>query len=410
MFDVLCSYWLAGLVIVSFWGYLYEKQIELSFKTVFLWAVAFRIIGIAGSPVLEDDFYRYLLDGCVFVSSGTPYGIPPSTLFGGNSLSPECQYVLNWVNNPDLPTIYGPVLQYIFAFSHLIAPTDIDLLQGILVIFDLGLIFLLGKATHTRNLLLYAWCPLVVKEIAFTAHPDVIGALLLFGAFFLHSQGKSLTACILAGLACCAKVFALVALPFFLFRKSLAHWVATISVMLLLYLPFLAQGNTDMLVLGIFVRDWKFNAIGFELAQLLLPDKVARLVCLILFVSWWCYYFYQYQSSKTNAIPHMDWIYGMFFLLCPVINPWYLVWLLPYAALRPSYWAWTASMVVSLSYINGLNLMESNLAAYEIDMRMYQLEIIAIAAALFLDYRAGRFDFSTLNTGLTKKRQPQSPK
>ena len=28
-----------------------------------LWAVAFRICGLAGGPVYEDDFYRYLWDG-----------------------------------------------------------------------------------------------------------------------------------------------------------------------------------------------------------------------------------------------------------------------------------------------------------------------------------------------------------
>src|SRR3954468_23469172 len=46
------------------------------------WAILFRIIGFAGAPIYEDDFYRYLWDGRTFATTGTPYGQPPSGSFG----------------------------------------------------------------------------------------------------------------------------------------------------------------------------------------------------------------------------------------------------------------------------------------------------------------------------------------
>ena len=48
-------------------------------------------------------------------------------------------------------------------------------------------------------------------------------------------------------------------------------------------------------------------------------------------------------------------------VLAPVVNPWYLLWVLPFAAIRPSLWAWTASVAVLVSYATGLNLQDMNL-------------------------------------------------
>ncbi len=374
---------LAGVYVLQTYG-----NLEISFRMVFIWAVIFRMIAIAGSPILEDDFHRYLLDGCVFVATGSPYGIAPSTLFAGSDLSPECQATLNWVNNPDLPTIYGPVLQYVFAFSHLVSPVNINFLQVVLAGVDLALIWMLAKVAPSRHVMLYAWCPLIIKETVFTAHPDVIGVTLLFAAFLLRSRGQSMLAVAVATLACCAKVFALIALPYFLFRKGLKHWALAFVVAFLLYIPFILQGHTDMLVLGIFVKEWNFNPLVFELLRNLFSDRDARFICLSLFVASWTYYFYRFHQKSNNSpalMPRMDWIFGAFLVLSPVINAWYLVWLLPFAVLRPTCVAWCASFAVVFSYVTGLNLMSANLAAYEVYSLAYTLEILLIATAFLYD-------------------------
>ena len=49
----------------------------------------------------------------------------------------------------------------------------------------------------------------------------------------------------------------------------------------------------------------------------------------------------------------------------PVFNAWYLVWLLPFAVIYPSCWAWAASVSVLLAYGIGLNLDLENLAPYQ---------------------------------------------
>ena len=83
---------------------------------------------------------------------------------------------------------------------------------------DLVLLGLLLRLAPARNVLLYAWCPLVVKEIAFTAHPDGAGACLLIAAIVLARDRHWRSAAVLLGLATGAKVFGLVLAPLVLAR------------------------------------------------------------------------------------------------------------------------------------------------------------------------------------------------
>ncbi len=406
--DFLGSYWAIGLLVLLYWLYLRHNNLTPSYAAVLFWAIVFRVIGIVGSPMLEDDFYRYLLDGCVFVASGSPYGITPESLFHTHSLAQECQYLLNRVNNPDLPTIYAPLLQYIFAFSHLIATANINLLQIIFVLFDIGVILILCRFADARNVLLYAWNPLVLKEIAFTAHPDIVGVFFLMAALTARYHQKSALAAVLIALACASKIFAVLALPYFLYQQKFRYGLLVAILLLALYLPFLLLANadtlnTDMWVLGVFMQHWQFNASVFLLLRHFLPDLMARGVCLGLFAGWWCYYFYRYHAPFVNSvsaanrayiIPRFDWIFGLFFVLSPVANPWYMLWLLPFAVIRPSCWAWLLPLALSLTYVTGINLLESNLNAYEIAVWAYALEIMIIVAALFYDYRENSGAFS----------------
>lgn len=361
---------------------------------VFIWACVFRLIGVWGEPILEDDFYRYLLDACLFVTYGSPYGITPETLFESHSLTPECERLLSGVNNPHLATIYAPVLQYVFVLIHLLSPVNLDLLQLTVVLFDLAIIVMLGKLAAPRTVLLYAWCPLVIKEFAFTAHPDVIAVALLLAALMCRTQNKMVWACILVSLAACTKFLAIVALPFFLFRQPMRYWLIVLATIVLLYLPFLIQHpRSDLEILVHFATHWIFNAPIFTLLSALFSDTFARYLCLAIFTCWYAYYFSRYQATcKPFDIPRFDWIFGCLFLLSPVLNAWYWVWVLPFAVLWPSTWAWTISVAIILSYCIGLNLPDLQLYDYQVHELALWVQVISVCIALFIDYRSQRFN------------------
>ncbi|MYA33105.1 MAG: hypothetical protein F4164_00420 [Gemmatimonadales bacterium] len=268
----------------------------------------------------------------------------------------QFQRILDQVNYPELPTIYGPVTQLIFLLGYALSPGSIVALQGPLILVDLAAIGLLLRLAPARAVLLYAWCPLVVKEIAFTAHPDGIAVCLLLSAIVMSQRGRLRPAAVCMALAVGAKVLALLLVPFVLARARPIDWGVFAGVLLLLYLPFAWQGGTDLATLVVFAREWEFNAALFSFLKPWMSNPAARAVCGLVLAAGVASYLVVYRRSASAAVPRGDWIYGGLLALWPVVNAWYLLWLLPFAAIRPSAWAWTASVAVLLSYVTGLNL------------------------------------------------------
>jgi len=354
-------------------------------RRLLAWAVVFRLVGLVGGPFYEDDFYRYLWDGFRFATAGTPYGAAPEEFFVDPAVPVLFQGVLDGVNYPELPTIYAPVTQVVFLASYWIKPASVAVLQGILIAVDLAVVVLLLRLAPARNVLLYAWCPLVVKEIAFTAHPDGVGVCLLLAAIMLARDRRWGFAAALLGLAVATKTFAMVLAPLVLVRARPKHWALFVGTVAAAYLPFIVAGGTDLVSLLTFARDWEFNSAVFALLKAAVAPSGARLVVGLLFAAFWVAYVLHYVRRGDREIPRGDWLFGVLLVLSPVINPWYLLWLLPFAVVFPSLWAWTASVAVLFSYITGLNLPDYTLQPYEQPVWGRGLEFGLIGLALAID-------------------------
>ena len=349
-----------------------------------LWAALFRLCGLVGGPLFEDDFFRYLWDGYRFAVDGSPYGRAPEEFFADSSVPERFRRVLDRINHPDLPTIYGPVTQLLFLLAYAVRPASVLPIQTLLVLTDLATIVLLLRLAPPRAVLLYAWCPLVVKEVAFTAHPDALGVCLLVAAIVLARRGRAGAAAVLLALAACTKVFALLLAPFVLAGMRWRAWVLFAAVVALVRLPFLIWGGGEAGTLAVFALEWKFNAALFDVLAFALPDLHARVLAGVAFVAFWWWCLARHRRSP-ETVARGDWIIGALLLLGPVINPWYLLWLLPFAVVHRSAWAWTASVAVLLSYVNGLNLGDFDLGPYETPAWVRPLEFGAIALACLWD-------------------------
>ena len=349
------------------------------------WAVVFRLCGLAGGPFYEDDFYRYLWDAYRFVQDGTPYGVAPEAFFSDPSVPAAFQRILSQVNYPELPTIYGPVTELLFLAGHVLRPGSVTALQATLILIDLVAIVLLLRLAPARGVLLYAWCPLVIKEIAFTAHPDGAAICLLLGAVVLAQRGRLRSAAACLGLAVSAKVLAVLLVPFVLARARLAEWAAFAGVLALAYLPFVWLGGTDLPTLAVFAREWEFNAALFGLFKPWMPAATARVTCGLALAGGLAWYYGRYRQSASGAVPRGEWIYGLLLAVSPVVNPWYLLWLLPFAAIRPSSWAWTASVAVLLSYFTEINLNNLHLDPFAHPAWVRPLEYGLILLAMAYD-------------------------
>ena len=107
------------------------KQLQI----IILWAILFRVLALFAEPILEDDHFRYLWDGYRFVTSGTPYGTAPAEFFTVNSVPEPMLAILDRINYPEIPTLYGPVNQWVFGLAYLIFPASLLTLKCLIFKF-----------------------------------------------------------------------------------------------------------------------------------------------------------------------------------------------------------------------------------------------------------------------------------
>ena len=373
-------------------------KLQLRWGDVLLFALLFRAAGVMGYPVLEDDHFRYLWDAWVFWNTGSPYGVPPSDYFDVD-LDAVAAGLLDGINYPDVPTVYGPTAQWLFAASYWLSPGAIWPLQLLTALADIGIVLLLRQLVALRWVVLYAWSPLLVKEFAFTAHIDVVGAFLLFAAIVaLHRvRVAGIAVGVLLALAAGVKVFALLAVPFLL-QNAWRGWLGFGVAACLLAVPLLgvsaleAVTNPGVIAAAWFPagltamgQSWLFNA-GLYLAALeiigwaaITPMKLVLGFAFLIVSGWGLFWscrslVWPWRVAGHNMFsPHrtvavtgyvvvLSGLMGLLFLLIlPVFNPWYLVWWLPIALVAQQHggWLvvtpWAASVVVALSYVTGLN-------------------------------------------------------
>lgn len=345
---------------------------------VLAWAVVFRLIGLCGPPLLEDDQFRYLWDGHVFATTGSPYGRPPMAWFDDATLSDEWARVLDNINHPDVPTIYGPVAQLLFLASHAIAPAQLWPLKTMLVGLDLVVVMLLARLASARAALVYAWAPLAIKEVAFSAHLEPLAIAPMLLALWASERGASVGGAALAGLATAARLQAGFVAPLFWTRIAGRDAIVFSLVLGACYLPALLGGAVaESGGLSAFAQAWEFNSTGFAVLQALLGDAARPVSGLIVVAAFTATL---YRSRRIGARELCVPLLGIAFALSPVVNPWYLLWLLAFSAMAPRAWALAAVAIVPLAYAHGLYLGDG-LAPYEHPWWVRPTQVVVVLAA-----------------------------
>lgn len=347
-----------------------HKYISMKWSEIFILAFVVRLISIQAWPLLEDDFFRYLWDGRQTALTGSPWAHPPEAFFSDIELPQQWQWVLNHINYPELPTLYGPVLQYTFALAYYIKPASLAALQSVLLFVDIAiLISLYWMKTPLRWLLAYAIHPLIFKEAMASAHPDLLMALGLLWVMYGWQRQNAIVTGIALGIAMGAKISAIIALPFVLLipigQKPQLNlkWSANVigvcfATLCLLYLPLLQQTGSELFSLSVFAQTWRFNPLLYRIIESVFLPDTARMVssgCLLISLIALLIY---WRQRLYNQLPPIDLAFFLLFLFSPVVNSWYWLWILPLSILLKRDWLVAGSVASTLAYCNSsvLNL------------------------------------------------------
>ena len=387
-----------------------------------VWSLAFRVAGFFAAPLMEDDYFRFLWDGRQFALTGNPYASAPAAYFSDETVPERFREILDQINYPHVPTIYGPACQLGFALSYWIAPAYLWPWKLMVIGADLVALALVFRGaersefnarestTSAANfglpLLIFGWCPLAIFETSFNAHPDILAIALLLAALVFRQKESPLACAIFCALAVAAKVFALLLVPFLLGRRARA-WAVFALGLAACYLPFWWQGSlADWAGLSAFAAEWEFNSSFYALAKMLLGPSQGRLACGIAFAAFWCVLFVQWLVNRRDlqgsCLPPGTALFGGFLLLSSTVNPWYLLWLLPFTALRPTVTGPTALAAVSLSYVTGLNLGDTALANFEHPFWVRPIEYGAVALVGVVELWRRRSTGGTVRTAVSR--------
>ncbi len=310
---------------------------RLSGRGAFVVAVVaglvFRVLLLPEPPFLSDDYFRYLWDGAVQANGINPYVHAPAdpALAGIDDL------LRARVNHAEVPTIYPPLAQIVFLLNALAAGGWLGL-KLIWLACDIGTAALLYHLVPPQRRLqmwtLYWWSPLVVIEVAWSAHLDTLGILPLVLAIWLArcQRPRSIALGLAIAAAALVKYFAAALLPAAARTGRPTRAVAAFAVgALALSLPYASAGRHMFDGLTVFAAHWQFNESLFGLLALLVTSPLAAKAIAVLVVL-----FIVFQSVRNEWTLERTafWVTGGILLLAPTVHPWYLLWMVPLIAIR----------------------------------------------------------------------------
>jgi hypothetical protein len=396
-------------------------------KVMLLWIIlvgfALRAALLFSTPILEDDYYRYLWDGAVVAGGMNPYSHAPGRVLdadedpGGvpadlHELAERSGPVASRINHPNLRTIYPPVAQGAFALAHWLRPWSMLAWRLVLLLFDVAALVILLFILQTLRLPLlwvaiYWWNPVLIKETFNSGHMDVVAVPFVLMAVLLAVRGNRLVGVVSLALAAGAKVWPVVLAPLFLRPLSAKpkRLVAALCLLVILsaamFVPIYAGGLDNESGFTAYGKRWEMNdslymlfhwsskflmkAAGLHTGNAQLVARVVVLLLLALWIGW---------LARDKAADGVDlcekclYVVAAVFLLSPTQFPWYFIWILPFLAISPRPSLLLLTALLPLYYLRFYFDARDNVAVF--DYGIVWLEFAPVWFLLIWEWHKGR--------------------
>jgi SAM-dependent methyltransferase len=339
----------AGLLVGV--GVITRSQVTL--PGVLAVGVLLRVVMIAMPPTLSDDIWRYVWDGLVQANGHNPYLWTPTL-----RADLDTGELLSRLNSPNFYSVYPPLSQMLFFPAGLVTRATGEAWLGVYAIkiplglAELAALLLLSRMLPARALVLYAWNPLVLIEVA-QGHTELLMLPFLVGTCAaVRTERLKLAGVLLAG-ATLVKLYPVLLWPLLWRRGGRRAIWPFVVVCFLAALPYLhpdVPGRvSDSLRLYtsyfefhaqpyFMLRDWvNVNDpspanVGRAVAGVWLQRVLLAGVLLVILIDW----LRRWPFERSVAI-----VLALVIVTATTVHPWYLLGLLaiPAILVRP-WWAW----------------------------------------------------------------------
>ena len=334
-----------GFFALGIFGFFLLNKLEdvtLFFKI----GLVLRLVLIVSTPLLSDDYFRFLWDGYLTCEGINPIDYKPfelSTVFENAKFA---NTLYEGIHSKTTYSFYPPVNQWIFYLSALPG----SLFGGILTLrlfiigFEIGTFLILQKIlTRFRipswKLNLYWLNPLVILELTGNLHTEGVFVFFLLTGLLSLCRLQDFKGGILLGLAFCSRLVGLLFLPLLLLKGGKHRWhkniIGALLVLFFSFLPFILNANPIRFYdnLNSYFKEFEFpNSIlkilsllgfhmkeynGFQIVGLLLNLLIG---VVIFYLNW----IYRFRNRKV-LFTGLTLVSSIFLFFTTAMSPWCIV-------------------------------------------------------------------------------------
>jgi hypothetical protein len=325
-----------------------RRGLLLALGTALLW----RAVLVPAPPLLSTDVNRYVWEGRIQVHGGNPYA------WSDRPESPRWlrlrDAVYEGLNHKDYTAVYPPL--FVLATRAVVAVHDsVAAMKAFLVACEMATLGALALVLRRRRLpperlLVLAWSPLALVEIAGSGHNEAFGLLWMVLALLALEADRPLLSALAASAGFASKYLPGLVAAAWTRRYRLPHVLAggaLAAALVSLYLDAGSKG-TMLLSLAKYAQFWRFNETLFAPLAAVLGSHAAAVragallaLALALSLAW----------RRTEPVAAATAVVAASLLLAPNVLPWYALWLLPLLVLRDEPAALLFTGTVSLAYL-----------------------------------------------------------
>ncbi len=333
---------------------------------VLAFAIAFRLVTLPSAPFMSSDIYRYVWDGIVQHAHISPYRYVPGDPALTFLRAPH-QNIYDHINRRNYAhTIYPPFAQFLFyvitSFSASVTCMKVAmvLFEGVTIYALMQLLQALGR--RREEVLLYAWCPLLIWEFGSSGHLDSAAMAFIALALLARFRRQSIAVGLFLGAAVLIKFYPLVLFPALWQRKDFKLPLVLAAFAAVAYACYASVGKLVFGFLGGYVSEEGMETGSrYFFLQLIhrlpgLHNASVALYVVVLALLFGALAFLSWKAGNPNRPqpqanfwsrtfrlpPQANFLPGVLFIAFAMMlafsphYPWYVAWLIPLGVLLPN--------------------------------------------------------------------------
>lgn len=383
----------------------YILLISSDFKYKFAVGLLFRTILVLQIPNLSQDFYRFIWDGRLLMSSINPYSFIPVDIVGKVF---DGQFLVSKMGDLSAHnhSNYPPLNQLIFAIGAFLSPKNllgnVLALRILIILADIGVYIFGRKILEFLNLEkekihYYFLNPLVIIELTGNLHFEGMMMFFLCIGFYFFYKSKYQFSAVFIALAILTKLIPLMLLLFFIkkipAKKLIAFYVLIGLICLAAFIPFFDKNlvSNYSKTVGLWFTNFEFNGsiyyllreIGYWITGYNIIAIIGKItpVFIVLYIG-------HLAFKKSNFLENQYLALMIYFFLSTTIHPWYLISMIFLGVFlnTKTIWIWSFTVILSYAAYAGNQFEEKPI--------FLVLEYLPVFVMFYWEYRNRKINYS----------------